>query len=66
MAKLCFCGQVQFGRLQTYIFGMPHKQFADNYKDFTFVKFTSQFFSRTDESFRLPLMKSKNIYQNTK
>ena len=34
------------------IFGFHHKQCASDYKDFTFVKFTSQLFSSTDESLK--------------
>ena len=39
-AELCFHRYVHFGCLPIYIFGLHHKQCANDQKDFTFRKFT--------------------------
>ena len=52
MAELCFYHFVHFDCVPIYIFDFHHKQCASDYKDFIFVKFTSQFFISTDESLK--------------
>ena len=42
-AELCFHRYVHFACVPIYIFGLHHKQCASDQKDFTFVKFASQF-----------------------
>ena len=50
MGELCFHHFVHFDCFLIYIFSSHHKQCASNQKDFTFMKFTSQFFSSADET----------------
>ena len=41
--ELCPHRYVHFACVPIYIFGLHHKQCDSGYKDFTFVKFTTQF-----------------------
>ena len=43
---------VRFSCVPIYIFDFHHKQYASNWKDFTFVKFTTQLFCGADESLK--------------
>ena len=47
--ELWFHRFVHFGCLPIFIFGFHHKHCDSNYKDFTFVRLTSQMFSSNDE-----------------
>ena len=40
--KVCFHSYLHFAYVPIYTFGFHHKQCANDYKDFTFVKFTTQ------------------------
>ena len=58
--KLCFYRFVDFHCVLIYVFCFHHKQRASDYKNFSFLRFTSQLFSSADESLkdetRLPLL----------
>ena len=58
--KLCFYRFVDFHCVLIYVFCFHHRQRASDYKNFSFLRFTSQLFSSADESLkdetRLPLL----------
>ena len=59
-AEISFHGYVHYIYPSLYIFSFHHKQCAIDYKDFTYMKFTTQLFSSFDESVKdetpLPLL----------